>query len=147
MFLCVLTNHVIAEVVTHVQCLQPSKFVQFFVKIIKKLQKVFHGLFFVNAFEFFLFFRCELGARAKFFLAFGVAIDVLNEDRVTKGRPVVQMGTLVGVTTRPNLKIETNNSLCPLWYRGSVRGERHHRNGFWTIPVVVVVLDERRRRG
>ena len=77
MFVCVLTNHAIAEVVTQVQCLQPSEFAQLFFQILKKLQKVFHGLFFVNCFEFFFFFWCERGARAKLRLAFGVAIDVL----------------------------------------------------------------------
>eukprot|EP00568_Trieres_chinensis_P016139 CAMPEP_0183328042 /NCGR_PEP_ID=MMETSP0160_2-20130417/84078_1 /TAXON_ID=2839 ORGANISM="Odontella Sinensis, Strain Grunow 1884" /NCGR_SAMPLE_ID=MMETSP0160_2 /ASSEMBLY_ACC=CAM_ASM_000250 /LENGTH=350 /DNA_ID=CAMNT_0025496195 /DNA_START=228 /DNA_END=1277 /DNA_ORIENTATION=+ len=87
-------DHVIAEVVAHVQRLEASELSQLLVHVLKEDQEILEGALAVHLLDS---AGGSLGRGAELGLADGVAVDVLDEDGGAEGGAVVEAAAAVGV--------------------------------------------------
>jgi Fe2+ transport system protein FeoA len=96
-----MSNHVISDIVHHVQGLHLSEFAQFEVQIFKEAKKVFLRLCVINGRSGNAERRC-----LQFGLTDGMAIKVLDEECGRKGGTVVKATAPIGMTTGANFKVK-----------------------------------------
>jgi hypothetical protein len=98
-------NHMISEIICHVDTFHPAEFSELHVQVLKKAEEILERLLFVDS---------SRGPRRllDFCLAYRVLKEVPEEQRLRKGRLVVQTRATVAVPTGTNLEVERTVYLC-----------------------------------
>mmetsp|Transcript_27964 Transcript_27964/g.59043 ORF Transcript_27964/g.59043 Transcript_27964/m.59043 type:complete len:233 (-) Transcript_27964:89-787(-) len=97
------SDHVIAEIVAYVKGFQSSEFGELFKEIFKKRQKILPRLRLIDLHSI---HAPSLPRRLQFRLARRMPINVLDQDRLTEGRTVMDARAAIGVAAGSYFEVE-----------------------------------------
>jgi hypothetical protein len=120
--------HVISEIVTHVQFVNPAKLGKFRKHIFVETQKIFHGLFLVN--HCFTGCCCLLELRQ----TYRMPVDMLDQYSRGKSRSMVETTTSIRMATGTNLKVKRTIDL--VFFRSVNAGQVFCHCDCWRVLLI-----------